>query len=123
MTPDIRVRVRVEYLAGHSTKERHVFVYFIRIENHDGESQQLIEREWRIQDGNGEVTEVRGEGVVGEQPILPPGGVYEYNSFTSVRTLPGRMEGAYLFRDAWDVKRRVPIPAFVLELPSERTLN
>lgn len=121
--PDIRVHVRVEYSADHSAPDRHVFVYFIRIENHAEETYQLLAREWVIRDGNGEVTEVQGEGVVGEQPILAPGAVYEYNSFTSITSSPGEMHGAYLFQDAWNERFRVPIPAFMLDVPGSRTLN
>ncbi|WP_041230946.1 Co2+/Mg2+ efflux protein ApaG [Deinococcus peraridilitoris] len=123
MIPDIRVSVRVHYAPGHSTPGRHVFVYHIRIENHAEESYQLIEREWQIYDGNGQVTQVQGEGVVGEQPLLRPGGVFEYNSFTSLSTAPGHMAGTYTFRDAWGERFRVPIAAFALTLPEVRTLN
>lgn len=123
MTPDIRVLVQVQYAPGHSGPGRHVFIYHIRIENHAEESYQLIEREWQIHDGNGQVTQVQGEGVVGEQPLLKPRGVFEYNSFTSLTTPPGRMSGAYTFRDAWGERYRVPIEVFTLAVPEARTLN
>lgn len=121
--PDIRIHVSVHYAEQHSSSERHVFVYFIRIENHAEETYQLMRREWFITDGNGTTTHVEGEGVIGEQPILPPGGQFTYNSFTHVTTMPGEMRGTYIFRDAWGEEYRVPIPAFTLARSEPRTLN
>ena len=75
-------------------------------------------------DGGGWVeTVVDGEGVVGEQPVIPPGGAFVYDSFVTVQDTPGRMAGHYLMQDAWGVRAQVPIPPFVLEVPGERTLN
>lgn len=122
--PDIRITVRVRYLRERSRPERGVWTYRIRIENQSETSQQLLRREWRITDARGGVTEVQGDGVIGEQPIIAPGGAYEYESFVTLDAAPGQMQGAYIFRDAWGAEARVPIPAFGLALPgSERTLN
>lgn len=121
--PDLRVSVSCGLAQEHSSAGRFVFVYRVRIENHADESYKLMEREWRITDGRGDVTEVRGEGVVGEQPLLAPGAVYEYGSFATLTVVPGMMVGAYVFQDAWGARFRVPIPAFRLDVPGARVLN
>lgn len=122
-TPDVRVTVDVRHLPAHSTPERRVFAYVIRIENHSGETWQLLARHWDIVDAGGRETVVDGDGVVGQQPLLQPGGVFVYDSFVTVQDTPGRMEGHYVMQDAWGVRARVLIPPFVLEVPGERTLN
>ncbi|GAA5513264.1 protein ApaG [Deinococcus carri] len=122
-TPDVRVRVDVSYLPTHSGPERRLFAYVIRIENHSGETWQLLSRHWDILDAGGRETVVDGEGVVGEQPVIPPGGAYVYDSFVTVQDTPGRMSGHYVMQDAWGKQAQVPIPPFVLEVPGERMLN
>jgi ApaG protein len=121
--PDVRVEVSVLHLADYSRPGRQVFTYVIRIENHDPDSWQVMARAWQITDGTGAQTEVQGEGVVGQQPIIAPGGVYVYDSFVTIEALPGQMQGYYDLRDAWGRAGRVKIPAFVLSVPEERTLN
>jgi ApaG protein len=128
MTPlplrhDIAVSVRVVYAGEHSKPGQHVFVYFITITNRSGETVQLLERAWVIRQASGAVTEVRGEGVVGEQPVLEPGDRYEYNSFCPIETPPGSMEGFYTFQNLLGARFKVEIPAFALRLPGERSLN
>lgn len=123
MRPDIRVSVQLRHLAAHSTPERQVFTYLIRIENHDDQTWQLLARHWDIHDGTGQHIVVDGEGVVGEQPLLPPGGSFTYDSFVTVQATPGRMGGHYVMQDAWGAKTEVEIPAFVLQVPGERVLN
>ncbi|MBB5233680.1 Co2+/Mg2+ efflux protein ApaG [Deinococcus budaensis] len=121
--PDVRVHVDVSYLPAHSAPGRRLFTYVIRIENRSDETWQLLARHWDILDASGRQTVVDGEGVVGEQPVIPPGGAFVYDSFVTVQDTPGRMAGHYLMQDAWGVRVQVPIPPFVLEVPGERTLN
>ena len=113
---DIRVTVRPLYLPDHSHPERgeHVFAYFVRIENNGRKAAQLLSRYWLIFDSIGEETAIRGEGVVGEQPLLGPGQVYEYQSFCVLKSLRGFMQGSYRFIGSDDVLFDVPIPRFEL---------
>jgi len=121
--PDVRVQVEVSYLPNHSTPERRVFTYVIRIENRSDQTWQLLARHWDIVDASGRETVVDGDGVVGEQPVIAPSGTFVYDSFVTVQDTPGRMGGHYVLRDAWGVQAQVPIPPFVLEVPGERVLN
>ena len=121
--PDVRIDVSVSHLSAYSRPGRQVFSYVIRIENHDTESWQVMARAWQILDGTLARTEVQGEGVVSQQPVIAPGGVYVYDSFVTLEALPGQMQGHYELRDAWGRAGRVKIPAFVLSVPEERTLN
>ncbi|MEW6422432.1 MAG: Co2+/Mg2+ efflux protein ApaG [Deinococcota bacterium] len=121
--PDVRVSVDVSYLPVHSTPERRVFAYVICIENHSDQTWQLLARHWDILDAGGRATVVDGEGVVGEQPVIPPGGAFVYDSFVTVQDTPGRMQGHDVMQDAWGMRVHVPIPPFRLEVPGERMLN
>jgi ApaG protein len=122
-TPDLRVAVQVAHLAAQSTPRRRVFAYMIRIENHSDQTWQVLARHWDITDALGHEISVDGDGVVGEQPVIPPGGAFVYDSFVTVEATPGWMAGYYVVQDAWGVRARVPVPAFMLDVPGERTLN
>ncbi|WP_424951845.1 Co2+/Mg2+ efflux protein ApaG [Deinococcus sp.] len=122
--PDVRVSVEVRFRTDASQPQqspqgRWLFQYVVRIENQGDESWQIMGREWTITDGLGRVTQVSGEGVVGQTPVLAPGGVYVYDSFVTLEILPGRMVGAYLIRNAWGQEARAQIPEFALALPPE----
>lgn len=121
--PDIRVSVQVTHLAAQSTPERRVFAYVIRIENRSDQTWQLLTRHWDIVDALGHTISVGGDGVVGEQPVIAPGGAFVYDSFVTVEATPGRMGGHYTMQDAWGARSRVQVPAFMLDIPGERTLN
>ncbi|KAB8144527.1 Co2+/Mg2+ efflux protein ApaG [Chloroflexia bacterium SDU3-3] len=112
----IRVSVRPLYLADHSNPDQgeYVFAYFVRIENASRKTAQLLSRHWRIFDSIGEESEVRGDGVVGEQPTLAPGEVFEYQSFCVLKSPQGAMDGSYRFIGVDDVLFDVPIPRFEL---------
>lgn len=97
LTRGIRVRVQSRYLPERSQPDQFqwLFIYEIRISNEGDRAARLISRHWIITDGNGHVEEVKGEGVVGEQPLLEPGESFEYTSGCSLKTPFGTMEGTY----------------------------
>ena len=97
VTRAIRVTVEPIYLNEQSSPEDSHFVwaYQVKIENDGAETVQLINRHWRITDSLGRLQEVRGEGVVGEQPVLRPGEAYQYTSGTPLATPSGIMAGSY----------------------------
>jgi ApaG protein len=96
-TRGVRVEVRARYSAEHSDPAHDVwfFLYTIRITNQGGETVQLKNRHWVITDATGKVEEVRGPGVVGEQPVLEPGQSFEYTSGCPLGTPFGSMRGSY----------------------------
>jgi ApaG protein len=96
-TRGIRVQVTSFYDADRSSPQEnyYFFAYQVRISNIGHEAAQLMSREWVITDANGEVQKVQGPGVVGEQPILAPGEIFEYTSFCPLTTPVGAMQGSY----------------------------
>jgi ApaG protein len=96
-TCGVRVEVQSTFVPERSAPEdgRWFFAYQVRISNVGDETVQLVTRHWIITDGTGRVDEVRGPGVVGEQPVLAPGQSFEYTSFCPLRTPFGSMEGTY----------------------------
>ncbi len=120
-TEGIRITVRPLYLPDQSSPARRhfVFAYFIRIENVAAQAAQLLTRRWLIHDSIGEDTEVEGDGVVGEQPLLAPGTVHEYQSFCVLRSRSGWMEGHYTFVRDDGSDFRAFIPRFELEATTE----
>jgi ApaG protein len=119
-TRDITVRVSVTYLPEQSepSKGRWFWAYHIRIENEGGRAVQLVSREWVISDGRGSRHEVRGEGVVGEQPVLEPGASFDYVSGCPLTTPTGSMEGRYFMVAADGSNFEVAIPRFPLIAPA-----
>ncbi|HYE96919.1 MAG TPA: Co2+/Mg2+ efflux protein ApaG [Rubricoccaceae bacterium] len=115
-TDEITVTVRPVYLDGQSDllQKKFAFAYFIEITNHGEGEVQLLRRHWRIVDGNGHVKEVEGAGVVGKQPVIPPGGSHTYNSFCELTTFEGTMEGTYLMQRENGDRFRAQIPRFHL---------
>jgi ApaG protein len=97
VTRGLRVRVRSAYSPEHSRPSTNTwfFLYTIRISNEGAETCQLLSRHWIIRDAMGKVQEVRGPGVVGEQPVLEPGEAFEYTSGCPLSTPFGSMEGRY----------------------------
>lgn len=118
-TRDIKISVKTAYLEEQSapTDCHFVWAYHIRIENLGSETVQLVSRYWRITDAKGEVHEVRGPGVVGEQPTLEPGDTFEYTSGTPLSTPSGIMTGKYQMENERGEKFDVQIPAFSLDSP------
>jgi ApaG protein len=121
-TRSIQIDVEPFYLAEQSEpdKERWVFGYRVRIENHGTETVRLLTRHWRITDGLGRVVEVRGEGVVGEQPRLEPGESFQYTSGTPLPTPTGIMVGSYQMVSGTGERFDVEIPPFSLDAPGAR---
>lgn len=115
-TRDITVRVAASYLTEQSdpSSSRWFWSYHVRIENGSNRSVQLLSRTWRIVDGRGIVHEVHGEGVVGEMPLIPPGGSFDYVSGCPLDTSSGAMSGNYQMVDEDGQPFEVEIPRFVL---------
>jgi ApaG protein len=119
-TRGIRVEVRSSYVPERSSESEgyFFFAYEVRISNLGGESAQLVSREWVITDGDGQVQRVAGPGVVGEQPVLPPGGSFEYTSFCPLPTAVGSMQGTYQMVSAAGERFDAAIAPFTLAVPS-----
>lgn len=116
---DIQVNVRTVYVPEQSDPdtERYVFAYTVTIANSGTASAQLISRHWVITDAENQVQEVRGLGVVGEQPFLRPGESFEYTSGTSLGTPVGSMRGSYQMVSEDGNKFEAEIPEFTLSMP------
>ncbi len=97
VTNNVRVEVESQYASGHSQpfQSHWVFHYTVRIGNEGDETLQLISRHWIITDATGHVEEVKGPGVVGEQPVLAPGEAFQYTSGCHLKTSSGVMRGTY----------------------------
>ncbi|MGV6825781.1 MAG: Co2+/Mg2+ efflux protein ApaG [bacterium] len=121
-TDDIRVDVRTAYIEDQSNPDddRYVFAYTINIKNIGDRAARLLNRHWVITDSNGKVEEVRGEGVVGEQPHLQPGESFEYTSGAILETPVGAMEGEYEMIAENGDHFLAPIQAFSLSIPNIR---
>jgi ApaG protein len=120
-TRDITVLVEPEFLEDRSAPVDNHFVwaYHVRIENHGKVRVQLRSRYWRITGANGHEQEVRGPGVVGEEPILEPGDTYEYSSGTPLSTASGIMSGSYGMETEDGEYFDVAVPAFSLDSPHQ----
>lgn len=119
VTPQVKIETHVRYLDHESNPEQgqFVFTYRIRIVNTSKQSLQLISRQWMITDSIGRTEEVQGLGVVGQQPKIASGDVFEYESFCPLPTSSGSMKGFYHFVDESGVKVSVPISEFYLIAP------
>lgn len=120
-TRNISVTVTPIYLEDQSEpdEDHYVWAYQVRIENDSMETVQLRSRHWRITDANGLVQEVRGAGVVGEQPVLEPGESFEYTSGTPLNAPSGIMVGSYEMQTVEGDLIEVGIPAFSLDSPHQ----
>lgn len=126
VTRNIAVTVEPFYLADRSepADDRYVWAYRITIDNQSSDRVTLLSRYWHITDGAGRVEEVRGEGVVGDQPELGPGDSYQYTSGCPLSTPSGIMVGRYTMRTSGGELFDIAIPAFSLDLPDRRrTVN
>jgi ApaG protein len=121
-TRSIRVSVEPVYLEEQSSpaEGRYVWAYHVRIENRGRETVQLRNRHWKITDSRGQMQEVRGPGVVGEQPVLRPGEAFEYTSASPLPTPSGIMVGTYEMQTRGGESFSVRIPAFSLDSPHQQ---
>ena len=119
-TRGICVEVRTEFVPERSSaRERsYWFQYHIRISNTGSVTAQLVSRHWIITNADGEVEVVKGPGVVGEQPVLPPGGAFEYTSFCQLNTSVGSMQGSYQMVTVDGERFDAAIAPFTLAVPN-----
>lgn len=125
-TQGVRVDVRVDYCPDQSDPDvpRHVWAYTITIENRSAQAVQLHSRHWIITDERGRTEEVKGLGVVGQQPVILPGGSHEYTSGCPLNASSGVMQGRFLMIGADGTRFEAEVPAFSLDLPyTRKTLN
>jgi ApaG protein len=120
-TRSIKVTVKPVYLEDRSSpvEDHYVWAYHVRIENQGEETVQLRNRHWKITDGRGRMQEVRGPGVIGEQPVLAPGESFEYTSGTPLPTPSGIMVGSYQMETRAGESFWVQVPAFSLDSPHQ----
>ena len=113
ITKGVKITVRTQFQSGHSRPEmRHfLFTYRIMIENRSEYSVQLLKRHWYIFDSNGEHREVEGDGVVGQQPVIMPNEIYQYESACNLVTDMGKMRGVY------QMQRIIDKENFLVEIP------
>ena len=119
-TRGVRVQVHSTYVPERSAppEGRFFFAYRVRISNVGEETVQLVSRHWLITDGDGNVEQVQGPGVVGEQPVLEPGEAFEYTSFCPLRTPIGSMHGSYQMVRTSGESFEVEIAPFHLAMPA-----
>lgn len=124
ITRSILVSVEPTYLESRSlpAESQFFWAYRVTIENQGGETVQLLNRHWMITNARGEFTEVKGPGVVGEQPILKPGESFEYTSGAPLNTPSGMMGGAYQMETESGERFDIEIPTFSLDLPNQGVL-
>ena len=118
-TRGIRIEVQSAYMPERSAPGdgEYLFEYHVRISNVGAETAQLVSREWIITNADGEVERVKGPGVVGEQPVLAPGGSFEYRSFCPLKTSVGSMHGSYQMVTADGDQFDAIITPFTLAIP------
>jgi ApaG protein len=118
-TNGILVTVKSAYMPERSspTLRKFAFAYTVTIANQGRETTRLVSRHWVITDSEGEVQEVRGEGVVGEQPVLAPGEAFEYTSWCVIATPSGSMRGTYQMVVETGVRFDAEIASFRLGMP------
>jgi ApaG protein len=116
---EVKVSARTAFIPEQSdlNGEHYVFAYTITVVNTGSVPAQLISRHWIITDSNHQVQEVRGKGVVGEQPVLKPNERFEYTSGTAIATPVGTMRGSYQMKAEDGFEFEAPIPEFTLSMP------
>ena len=119
ITKGIAVSVLPTYLEAQSSPEssQYFWAYRVTIENQGHETVQLLSRHWMISNARGDLTEVKGPGVVGDQPVLKPGESYEYTSGAPLNTPSGMMGGAYQMESETGERFDIEIPTFSLDRP------
>lgn len=126
VTKNIRVSVKTNFLSDQSDTENSLWVwsYHILIENNGNDKVQLIDRYWKITDATGIIKEVKGSGVIGEQPTIKPGEFFEYTSGTPLNKSSGFMSGNYRMINENNESFFIDVPIFSLDIPSvQKILN
>jgi ApaG protein len=123
-TRSIAVSVETTYLEANSSPgdAQYFWAYRVTIENEGGETVQLLSRHWMITNARGELTEVKGPGVVGEQPLLKPGETFVYTSGAPLNTPSGMMGGSYRMETDRGERFDIEIPTFSLDRPNQGVL-
>jgi ApaG protein len=124
ITKGIAVSVTPTYLEAQSSPDtsQYFWAYRVTIENQGQETVQLLSRHWMISNARGDLTEVKGPGVVGDQPVLKPGESYEYTSGAPLNTASGMMGGAYQMESESGERFDIEIPTFSLDRPNQGVL-
>lgn len=124
ITRSIAVSVKTTYLDANSSPgdSQYFWAYNVTIENQGRETVQLLSRHWMITNARGELTEVKGPGVVGEQPLLKPGATFVYTSGALLDTPSGMMGGSYLMEPDRGERFDIEIPTFSLDRPNQGVL-
>jgi ApaG protein len=119
VTRGIRVQVQAEFSPAHSHPDQHhwFFLYTVSISNESDQTAQLVTRHWVINDASGQVEEVRGPGVVGQQPVIEPGQSFEYTAGCPLTTPYGSMRGSYQMVTADGSRFDAEIAEFALRAP------
>ena len=117
---NVKILVEPTYLEDHSdpAENSYLWAYTVKIKNNSTDTIKLVSRHWKIFDSNGSFREVKGKGVVGEQPIIQPGDEFEYTSGTPLKTSSGLMHGGYQMEDFNGKSFEVSIPPFSLDVPN-----
>lgn len=115
----VEIKVRTQYLSQQSDPARasYAFAYTITITNQREDAVQLLSRHWIITDQNNKIEEVKGNGVVGQQPVIQPGLSYQYSSGAVIQTETGDMKGSYTMVTSTGEHFEAPIPLFILAVP------
>jgi len=115
----IEINVETTYLSNESNPDqnKYYFLYTVLIKNNSKKNAKLLSRHWIITDDNGKIQDVKGEGVIGEQPDIKPGEEFQYTSGTMIETSLGTMKGSYQMIDDEDNYFDANIPEFVLSTP------
>ena len=124
ITRSIAVSIETRYLDENSSPDdaQYFWAYNVTIENQGTETVQLLSRHWMITNARGELTEVKGPGVVGEQPLLKPGQAFVYTSGAPLNTPSGMMGGSYLMETDRGERFNIEIPTFSLDRPNQTVL-
>jgi ApaG protein len=124
VTKNIRVSVKTNFLSDQSDIENGLWVwsYQILIENNGNDRVQLIDRYWKITDATGIIKEVKGSGVIGEQPTIKPGEFFEYTSGTPLNKSSGFMSGNYRMINEKNESFFIDVPVFSLDIPSVKKI-
>jgi ApaG protein len=116
---NIKITVQTQYLPGQAPEQdQYAFAYHVTIRNSGPQEIQLLNRYWLITDGNGKNTEVKGPGVIGQQPTIAVGAQFEYSSGAILETPVGSMQGYYEMRGKDGTLFEAPIDVFSLRVPS-----